>query len=151
MNADNLQIQTGDRVVLHYTTYSQDDCLIETSRNREPLEFVVGTSEIVAGLQRAVLGLAEGQTHRFPVMPELAFGLRQSRLQPTVPRCGLPDNVQEGVQLQTQPAESGLDVWIKQLREHEMILDANHPLAGETLLYDVEILSIQRPPSLETV
>jgi len=140
-----IRIQTGDQVVLHYTTYSQDDCLIETSRNREPLAFVVGCAEIVSGLQRALIGLAVGQTHRVPVMPEFAFGLRQARYQPTVPRCGIPDRVQEGDQLVAQYEAAGIDVWIKQLRPDDMILDANHPLAGETLLYEIEILSIHRP------
>lgn len=142
-----LRIQPGDQVVLHYTTYSQDHCLIETSRNREPLAFVVGCPEIITGLQRSIIGLAAGQTHRFPVMPELAFGLRQTRYQPTVPRCGIPDRVQEGDQLQAQLEVPGIDVWVKQLRTDEVVLDANHPLAGETLLYEIEILSIHRPDS----
>lgn len=144
-HSPTLQIQTGDHVTLHYTTFSQDGGLIETSQNREPLAFVVGSPEIIAGIHKAVIGLTVGQKHRFPVMPELAFGQRQARYQMHVPRLGLPDRIQDGDQLETDIELIKLDVWIKQLQGEDMTLDANHPLAGETLLYEVEILSIERP------
>ncbi len=135
-------VQPGDRVRLHYTTYSQDDCVIETSLQREPLEFVVGAGEVVEGLQRAVVGLSLGQKQRVPVMPELGFGNRQTRWQQTVPRLGLPERVAEGDQLSATMGGGVLDVWIRSLRPHEAVLDANHPLAGETLIYELEVVGI---------
>jgi len=136
-------VRTGDRIRLHYTTFSQDECVIETSLQREPLVFTVGSGDVVDGINRAVVGLRVGQKQRVPVLPEAGFGERQSRWQQTAPRPGLPPRVGEGDQLTATIGGQPLDVWIRSLREDEMVLDANHPLAGEALIYELEVVQIE--------
>lgn len=137
-------VRRGDRIRLHYTTYSQDECVIETSLQREPLVFTVGSSDVVEGINRAVVGLAIGQKHRVPVLPEAGFGERQPRWQQAAPRAGLPARVGEGDQLTATIGGASLDVWIRSLRDEEMVLDANHPLAGEALIYELEVVQIEQ-------
>lgn len=135
-------IKSGDHVKLHYTTYAADGCVIETSVRREPLEFVAGENEIVSGLNRAVIGMKTGERRRIAVGPEQAFGFRDSRLQQPAPRIGFLSRVDAGDQLTTTIGGCQMDVWIKSTNDDEVILDANHPLAGESLVYEIEIVSM---------
>jgi len=135
-------VLAGDRVQIHYTTYSHDQSVIETSKDRDPLEFVAGAGQVVEGLDRAVVGMKVGERKRLPVMPEQAFGQRVSRWQQTVPRCSLPERVAEGDQFAATLSGRKFDVWLRSLNDNEAVLDANHPLAGETLVYEFEIVDI---------
>jgi peptidylprolyl isomerase len=135
-------VLAGDRVQVHYTTFAHDQSVIETSVDREPLEFVVGAGQVVDGLDRAVVGMKVGDRKRLPVMPEQAFGQRETRWQQSVPRCSLPERVSEGDQLSATLAGQKFDVWVRHLLADEAVLDANHPLAGETLLYEFKVIDI---------
>ncbi len=135
-------VKPGDRVRVHYTTYSHDDCVIETSQNREPMIFIAGAGEVVDGVDRAVVGMKLGEQKRVPVMPEQAFGYRDSRWHQTAPRSGLPDRVAEGDQIAARIGDQTLHVWVRAYQEEEAALDANHPLAGETLVYELKVVGI---------
>ncbi len=135
-------VKPGDSVRVHYTTFSQDQCMIETSQNREPMTFIAGAGEVVDGVDRAVIGMRLGELKRIPVMPEQAFGYRDSRWQQTAPKGGLPDRVGEGDQLLATIGEHAIHVWIRSFQNDEVTLDANHPLAGETLVYELKIVGI---------
>lgn len=135
-------VKPGDRVRVHYTTYSHDQCVIETSQNREPLSFVAGAGEVVDGVDRAVIGMKLGEQKKVPVMPEQAFGYRDSRWQQTAPRGVLPERVVDGDQIAATLGDDTLHVWIRSLQNQEATLDANHPLAGETLVYELKVVGI---------
>lgn len=135
-------VRYGDRIQLHYTTYAADGCVIETSGRRDPLEFTVGNPEIIAGITRAVVGMRQGERRRIAVAPEQAFGFREGRLQVTAPRLGLLEKVDEGDQLAVQVQNTELDLWIRTMTEDEVVLDANHPLAGESLVYEIEVVTV---------
>lgn len=137
-------VKPGDRVRVHYTTYSPDQCVIETSQNREPMSFIAGSGEVVEGVDRAVIGMKLGEQKKVPVMPEHAFGYRDARWQQTAPRNGLPDRVVEGDQIAATIDDETLYVWIRtcQNENDEVTLDANHPLAGETLVYELKVVGI---------
>ncbi len=135
-------VKPGDVVRVHYTTYSQDQCVIETSAHREPLSFIAGSGEVVEGVERAVLGMRVGETKRVPVMPEHAFGHRDARWQLRAPHAGIPERTVEGDQLAATVGEETITVWLKSVQDHEVQLDANHPLAGETLVYDLRVVGV---------
>jgi len=135
-------VRYGDQVQMHYTTFAADGCVIETSGRRDPLEFTVGTPDIVAGINRAVVGMREGERRRIAISPEQAFGYREARLQVTAPRLGLLDKVDEGDQLAVTVQDRELDVWVRTKSDDELVLDANHPLAGESLVYEIEIVRV---------
>lgn len=135
-------VQPGDTVQLHYTSYSADGCVIETSGQREPLEFMAGGPEVIAGVSRAVIGMQVGERRRIAVSPEQAFGYRDTRLQQVAPRLGLLAKVEEGDQLSARVAGQELDVWVRTVTDEEVTLDGNHPLAGESLVLEIEVVCV---------
>lgn len=132
----------GDRVRIHYTTHSGDDCVLETSALRDPLEFIAGGTDVIAGLSAAVIGMRTGEKKRIRVPPEQAFGFRDPRWQQTSPRLGVPDRVTAGDQLTGHLHGRHFPVWVRGFREDEVTMDANHPLAGETLVINLELVGI---------
>lgn len=134
----------GDLVRVHYTTRSGDDGVMETSEMRDPLEFIAGENEVIAGISSAVIGMRPGDKKRIRVPPEQAFGSRDARLQQLAPRSAVPDRMGEGDQLTATIAGQPLNVWIRGFHDDEVSLDANHPLAGETLVIDLELVGIGR-------
>ena len=134
----------GDLVRIHYTTRSGDDCVLETSAMREPLEFVAGGNDVIAGISSAVIGMEAGEKKRIRVPPEQAFGFRDPRLQQTSPRLAIPDRLSDGDQVTAAISGQPLHVWIRGFHDDEVQLDANHPLAGETLVIDLELTGIGR-------
>lgn len=137
-----LTVGQGDQVRIHYATRSMHGNVIETSEHREPFEFTVGGSEVIEGLSQAVVGMRIGEKKRVTVSPDQAFGFRDSKLQQHVPRMGLPDRAEEGDQLTVHCAGRDLDIWIRSVLEDEAVLDANHPLAGESLILDLELIGV---------
>lgn len=140
-----LGVQPGDRVRIHYATCSNQGNVIETSEHREPFEFTVGDRDVIEGINRSVIGMTIGEKKRITVPPEQAFGARDPRLQQLAPRIALPDRLDEGDQLSAVVAGCALDCWIRGLRDDEVMLDANHPLAGETLILDLELMGFGTP------
>jgi peptidylprolyl isomerase len=137
-----LNVGQGDEVRIHYSTRSMHGNVIETSEHREPFEFKVGGSEVIEGLSRAVIGMQIGEKKRVTVSPDQAFGFRDSKLQQHAPRIGLPERSEEGDQLSVSCAGRDLDVWIRSVLDDEFVLDANHPLAGESLILDIELIGV---------
>lgn len=131
----------GDPVRLHYTTKSLEGVVIESSAGREPLEFFADGNEVISGLSRAVVGLKVGDRRTITVTPEQGFGHHNADLIQSTSRATLPRGLQAGDQLTATVAEVELDVWVQRLTEDEATLDANHPLAGETLVIDIEIVA----------
>jgi peptidylprolyl isomerase len=135
-------VHHGDTVQLHYTTYAADGCVIETSAQREPLEFVVGSPEVISGINRAVVGMRQSERRRIAVSPEQAFGFRDTRLQQLAPRLALLEKIVDGDQLAIEMDGATLDLWVRTISAEEVSLDANHPLAGESLVYEIEVVQI---------
>lgn len=135
-------VRHGDKVQLHYSTYAADGCVIETTGHRDPLEFVVGSPEIITGINRAVVGMRQGERRRIAVAPEHAFGFRDTRLLQVTPRLGLLEKVDEGDQLTAGVDGTELDIWVRTISGDEITLDANHPLAGESLVYEIEVAGV---------
>lgn len=135
-------VQHGNCIQLHYTTYSADGGVVETSSHREPLQFVVGSNEIVGGINRAVVGMTKGEKRRIAVAPEQAFGFRDASLLQSTPLLGFMEKVVDGDQLKATIAGTELDVWVRKATDGEITLDANHPLAGESLIYEIEVVGI---------
>lgn len=131
----------GDLVRIHYTTRSLEGCVIETSIGREPLEFHADGPEVIPGLSSSVVGLKTGDRRTIAITPEQAFGHPRTDLSQRTSRRALPPDLQQGDQLTAQVHGECVDVWVERLSAEEAVLDANHPLAGETLVVDFEVVS----------
>lgn len=138
-----MTVQSGDRVQIHYQTRSRQGNMIETSEHREPYEFVVGTRAVVSGLNQAVIGMRVGERKHVILSPELAFGHRDPQLQQAAPRVGGLEQAEDGDQFVVTCGDYKLDVWVRSVLEDEVTLDANHPLAGESLVLDFEVIAIE--------
>lgn len=138
--------QQGDTVTVHYTGTLDSGDVFDSSRGREPLEFKVGSGQVIAGFDRAVEGLAVGESREVRVEPEEAYGERREDLVVEVPRDRFPAGADPelGQQVQVQlPQERSMVARVTDIAEEAVTLDLNHPLAGEALTFDVELVSIR--------
>lgn len=135
-------IQAGDRVTIHFTTRSLEGSVMESTNHREALEFTAGSEEVVRGLSQGVIGLEPGDRTTLSIPPEQGFGNRHQELLQTVPLAALPTELHNGDQLALTCEGETCDLWVHRLMSTEAQVDANHPLAGETLIVDVEIVDV---------
>lgn len=133
-------IASGDLVRIHYTTRSLEGSVIETSDRRDPLEFRVGSAEFIPGLSLGLVGMQLGESRSITAPPERAFGRHCPVLIQSTPVSVIPEEAQVGEQLTATLGGVKLDVWIQILTEKEAVVDANHPLAGETLVIEVKVV-----------
>lgn len=134
--------QIGDQVQIHYTGRFEDGTVFASSEGREPLEFQAGGDEVIPGLSQAVVGMELGESKTVEVEPENAYGPWKPGLDHRVPREMLPEEAELGDPLRAQVGDNTMVVWITELGDDFAVLDANHPLAGRTLIFDIEVVSL---------
>lgn len=139
------QAKPGDRVKVHYTGTLPDGTVFDSSKNREPLEFTLGQGQIIRGFEEAVVGMAPGDTKKETIPPDRAYGAPRDDLRVKVPRESLPEglapNVGETLYVR-QPDGNAAPVRVADVGEQEVTLDANHPLAGQQLVFEIELVEI---------
>jgi peptidylprolyl isomerase len=143
-------IKDGDIIKIHYTGRLKDGEEFDSTRDRDPLIFVVGVGQVVKGFDQAVLGMAAGDKKTIHLAPELAYGPQQPENLLEFPLAGMPhlQSLKVGMQLKL-PLQGGRAVSAKVVEVTEEIirLDANHPLAGKTLTFDLEIVETGLDPA----
>ncbi len=130
---------------VHYTGSFEDGTVFDSSNGQEPLEFTIGAGQVIPGFEDAVIGMAEGDRKRETIAPERAYGERHDELVFTIPRDQLPpgSDVQAGDMVQIGfPDGRTASVHVAEVTDEGLTLDANHPLAGRTLLFDLELVTI---------
>jgi peptidylprolyl isomerase len=133
----------GDRVQIHYTGRLEDGTVFDSSQGRNPLEFTAGGNEVIPGVDKAVLGMQPGESKTVVVSAEDAYGARTPGLEQRVPRRILPEKVQVGDRLQAKVGEKAILVWVAELEEEFGVIDANHPLAGQSLVFAIELVAVE--------
>ncbi len=139
------EIKQGDTVRIHYTGTLLDGNIFDSSEGREPLEFVVGSGQIIPGLDSAMPGMTTGEKKRVEIACVDAYGPINPAMRQAIPREGIPDDIplDIGTQLQMQaPDGQALPVTVVEVDEATVTLDGNHPLAGQDLIFDIEVVSI---------
>lgn len=137
--------KAGDTVRIHYTGRLSDGSVFDSSEGREPLEFVLGQGQVIAGFDAAVTGMAEGDHVTAEIGSDEAYGPVHEQARQAVPRGDIPDHIplELGGQLQVQTAEGQtMAVTVVELSDDSVTLDANHPLAGKDLTFAIELVSI---------
>ncbi len=141
------QARLGDRVVVHYTGMLQDGTVFDSSRGRDPLAFTLGTGEVISGFETAVEGMQAGETKETTIVPNQAYGDYQDDLQFTVDRTQLPAAIDPkvGEQYQMRQADGQtIVVTVHTISSDEVVFDANHPLAGQELTFQIEVVDIEQ-------
>jgi peptidylprolyl isomerase len=138
------QARMGDTVRVHYTGKLNDGTVFDSSQDREPLEFQLGSQQVIPGFENAVVGMEAGdeKTVRIPV--DEAYGQRREELVLTVGRDQFPEHIEPQVGQQLQLSQQGqiAVVTITDVDDSSVTLDANHPLAGQDLTFDLELVEI---------
>ncbi|MEJ2313507.1 MAG: peptidylprolyl isomerase [Nitrospirota bacterium] len=136
----------GDRVKVNYIGKFEDGRVFDSSRERgQPLEFTVGQGRLIKGFENAVLGMSPGETKTVSIPPEEAYGPRREDLVRRMERGKLPPMIEarEGVFVNIRQPDGGmLEAVISEVTEDSVTLDANHPLAGKTLTFEMELLEV---------
>lgn len=135
----------GDNVKVHYTGRLPDGTVFDSSRDREPLEFTVGGGQMIAGFDKAVDGMALGESKTATFSSEEGYGESNDDMVFTVPKDQLPADLkpEEGQQLSMQhPSGQQIPVVVTKVEENEIVIDANHPLAGKELEFEIELVEI---------
>ncbi len=130
----------GDTVKVHYHGTLDSGEVFDSSLQRAPLTFTVGSGQVIEGFDDAVRGLAVGDSVRVRLEPERAYGERDPAAVMTVWREGAPEDLAVGDHLQL---DNGLVVTVVGISETEIHLDLNHPLAGMALTFEVELVGIE--------
>ena len=139
------QVKTGDTVRIHYTGTLSDGQTFDSSEGRDPLEFTVGSGQIIPGLDAALPGMEVGEKKTVDVPSDEAYGPIDPGARQAVPREGIPDDIplDIGTQLQVQtPQGQAMPVTVVEVTEEQVVLDANHPLAGRDLTFAIELVAI---------
>ncbi len=138
-------ITTGKVVFFHYTLTNDTGEVIDSSRGRDPMPYLHGASNIVPGLEKQLEGKALGAKLVAVVAPEEGYGLRQGDPMP-VPKDQFPDEMEimPGMQFFGEDPEGRkFPLWIAKVEDEQVLVDLNHPLAGVTLNFDVEVMSMR--------
>ncbi len=139
------QAQAGDLVKVHYTGRLADGTIFDTSMEREPLEFTLGEGELIPGFEQAVLGMTTGESRTATILADQAYGPHRAERVIDVERHHLPSDLQPelGQRLQmTRPDGTTINVVVTTITETQVTLDANHPLAGHDLIFDLILVEI---------
>ncbi len=139
------QAKNGDTVKVHYTGKLDNGNVFDTSENREPLEFTLGEGQVIPGFENAVVGMQPGESKTTAIPAEEAYGEHHEEMVIQVPRDQFPPDVQPevGQQLQVrQQNGQSFVVNVTDVSDDTVTLDANHPLAGENLTFDISLVEI---------
>lgn len=139
------EAKQGDNVKVHYTGRLEDGTVFDSSQDRDPLEFTLGEGQVIPGFEQAVQGMGEGDSKTTTVAADEAYGPRRDDLILPVERDRFPEDVDPEVgqplQMQTND-EQVVQVVVQEIKDGVVMLDANHPLAGEDLTFDIELVEL---------
>ncbi|MEQ8476552.1 peptidylprolyl isomerase [Fulvivirga sp.] len=139
------EVKKGDKVKVHYTGKLNDGSVFDSSANREPLEFEVGAGMMIAGFDNAVNGMKVGDKKVAEIPAAEAYGEKNDDMVVSVPKAQLPPdlNPEIGQQLSMQqPNGQAIPVVVTKVETETIEIDANHPLAGKDLIFDIELVEI---------
>jgi len=139
-------LKDGNTVKVHYTLKLDDGTIVDTSVEREPLEFTIGAGQMIPGFEEAVRGMQVGQVKTVTIPAEEAYGPYNENMVLVVERDKLPENLNPAVgqrlEKQLENGETAVLV-VTDFSDTTITLDANHPLAGKALTFDIELLEIR--------
>ena len=139
------QAKNGDKVTVHYTGKLADGSIFDTSVGEEPLVFTLGEGELIEGFEESILNMSAGEKKTVTIAPEKAYGEPQEDMVLEIPLAEMPPDLEleVGDELElTNEDDEPMIVTVSQLTNDYVTLDANPPLAGETLTFDLELVTI---------
>jgi peptidylprolyl isomerase len=139
------QAKQGNSVKVHYTGKLDDGTVFDSSVGREPLDFTVGAGQLIAGFDEAVVGMAVGEKKTVRIAAEQAYGTHNPEMTLQVPRSDLPADIQPELGMQLEASQEGghsMVVTVVEVTDESVTFDANHPLAGKALTFEIEVVEL---------
>lgn len=139
------EAKIGDNVKVHYTGKTSDGVIFDSSRDRDPLGFKIGSGMVIPGFDEAVIGLKIGEKISKLIPAQDAYGDRDEELVFEVNKNQIPENIipEVGMQLQLQSNDGSISiVTISDIKDNSVKFDANHFLAGKDLTFEIELIEI---------
>jgi len=139
-------VKDGDAVKVYYTGKLEDGTVFDSSKEGEPLELTIGAGNVIEGFEKGVIGMERGSSKTVTIPPEEAYGSMNEELVAKVKKENFPENITPviGEQLQLKQQDGNIvNVTIAEIRGDTVTLDANHPLSGKTLIFDIELVEIK--------
>ena len=138
------KIQSGDNVKVHYTGKLEDGSIFDTSltEGREPLETTLGQGQLIKGFEAGLMDMSEGEKKTIEIESADAYGEHNPEMINEIPKTQVPEGVQAGEMLQGMGPMGPVNVKVVEVKDETVVLDANHPLAGKKLIFDLEVVSI---------
>jgi len=139
------QVKSGDKVKVNYTGKLRNGETFDSSEGREPLEFTVGGGQVIKGFDQGVMGMQVGDKRTVEIEVVDAYGEKNQDMVIEFPKTQFPADMkpEAGMQLMMNNGEGqSFPVLVKEVKEETVLLDANHPLAGEDLVFDIELVEI---------
>jgi peptidylprolyl isomerase len=145
-----MTVKEGDNITIHYTGKLDDGTVFDSSEGSEPLNFTVGAHEVIPGFEAGAVGMNVGDKKDIVIPPEQAYGPYFEELVKVIPKEAFPPNVTPvlGMAFDIQlPSGEAIPVRVIDIEGDEVTIDANHLLAGETLYFSLELVSIDKMAS----
>ena len=138
------KVETTSKVKVHYTGRLEDGTIFDTSiaEGREPLEVELGLGQLIKGFESGLIDMVEGDKKTIELSVEDSYGEPKPEFINEVPRTNVPEGIQVGESLQGMGPQGPVNVQVIAVNEETVTLDANHPLAGKKLIFDLEVVSI---------
>lgn len=139
------QAKEGDSVSLHYKGSFEDGTVFDSSETHGALKFTVGKGMVIPGFEEAVVGMKPGEAKTVTIPPEKGYGAHRKELMMTVDRMELPPDLDPvvGQRIEFSKADQRLQLTVADVAEEAVTFDANHPLAGKTLVFELLLLEIE--------
>jgi peptidylprolyl isomerase len=139
------QAENGNTVKVHYTGRLDDGMVFDSSKDREPLEFTLGKGHLIKGFEDAVAGMSVGETKTVIIPSNEAYGPHKDELMFRIDRAQFPPNIEPrmGLILSLRQPDGGvIHVAVTEISDNSVTLDANHPLSGKDLTFEIEIMEV---------
>jgi FKBP-type peptidyl-prolyl cis-trans isomerase 2 len=137
--------KTGDTVKVHYTGKLNDGTVFDTSADRSPLEFKVGEGQLIPDFEKAIVGMSPGETKTVQIPSDKAYGPRREEMVLEVGKTEFPEGLEPRIDQRLQVRHQDgqvFEVTVTAVSEASVKLDANHPLAGKDLTFDIQLAEI---------
>lgn len=138
------KIKNGDTVSVNYTGRLEDGTIFDSSlqEGRTPLQATLGQGQLIKGFESGLMDMTEGEKKTIEISPEDAYGHSREEMIIEIPLTNVPQGVEVGHTLQGNSPQGPINVRVTEVKESTVILDGNHPLAGQKLIFDLEVVSI---------
>jgi len=138
-------VKKGDKVKIHYTGRIKDGQVFDSSLEREPIEFEIGSGRVIPGVDKGVIGMKPGEKKEVDVPPQEGYGEYEQKLLIDVPMDKMPKDIKPEVGMRLQMVNNmgqPLPVLVTEVNDESVKLDANHPLAGKDLVFNIELVEV---------